>query len=65
MSKWIKCTDELPDDFIDVLVTDGVSVEMMWRDCDGYWDSYTHILDRSICAADITYWMPLPKPPEE
>lgn len=65
MNKWIKCTDELPDDLIDVLVTDGISVEIMWHDCDGYWDSWTHVLDRSICTEDIIYWMPLPKLPGE
>lgn len=65
MSKWIKCTDELPDDFIDVLFTDGVSVAYMWLDCEGYWDSYVDIGNRSICTEDIIYWMPLPKLPGE
>lgn len=65
MSKWIKCTYELPEDFIDVFVTDGFNVEVMWHDCDGYWDCWAPMLDRRVSAADIIYWMPLPKLPEE
>lgn len=40
MSQWIKCSERMPDDFLDVLVTDGIYVEVMWLDCEGYWDSW-------------------------
>ena len=31
MCKWIKCSEQMPGDFEDVLVTDGVNVEVIWR----------------------------------
>lgn len=40
MGEWIKCSERMPGDFEDVLVTDGCYVEVMWLDCDGYWDSW-------------------------
>ncbi|ECC9987772.1 DUF551 domain-containing protein [Salmonella enterica] len=62
MSKWIKCSDRMPDDMSDVLVTDGIDVGFMW--CAGdEWDSWDkrYALD----SDDITHWMPLPEPPTE
>lgn len=32
MTEWIKCSERMPGDFEDVLVTDGVNVEVMWLD---------------------------------
>lgn len=63
MGKWIKCSERMPGDFEDVLVTDGCYVEVMWLDCDGYWDSWVDGCYRTVCPDDITHWMPLPEPP--
>lgn len=65
MSQWIKCSERMPDDFMDVLITDGIYVEVMWLDCEGYWDSWVDGGYRTVCPDDITHWMPLPKPPQE
>jgi hypothetical protein len=54
----------MPGDFEDVLVTDGVYVEVMWLDCDGYWDSWIEPWEVTVDREDITHWMPLPEPPE-
>lgn len=65
MANWIKCSERMPDDFVDVLVTDGVYVEVMWLDCDGCWDSWLAPLDVTVDQEDITHWQPLPEPPQE
>lgn len=64
MGEWIKCSERMPGDFEDVLVTDGVYVEVMWLDCDGYWDSWVEPWAVTVGREDITHWMPLPEPPE-
>lgn len=63
MSKWIKCSERMPGDFEDVLVTDGGNVEVMWWDCDGFWDCWAPRYS-NISSDDVTHWMPLPEPPE-
>lgn len=63
MSKWIKCSERMPDDFVDVLVTDGARVEVMWFDRDGYWDSWVEPRSVTIDSEDVTHWMPLPELP--
>lgn len=60
MGKWIKCSERMPDDFEDVLVSDGVDVEVKWLDENYCWDSFT----ANIRSCDVVYWMPLPQPPE-
>lgn len=62
MSEWIKCSERMPDDFEDVLVTDGANVEVMWRDCDGFRDCWAP-RNSNIDIDDVTHWMPLPEPP--
>ncbi|AFO12450.1 hypothetical protein BCA64_23130 [Salmonella enterica subsp. enterica serovar Enteritidis] len=61
MSKWIKCSAQMPDYFSDVLITDGEHVEVKWWDGDG-WDCWAE-RNSGICNDDVTHWMPLPKPP--
>lgn len=65
MANWIKCSEQMPDDFVDVLVTDGVHVEVMWLDCDGYWDSWLESRAVMVDQEDVTHWQPLPEPPQE
>lgn len=62
MSEWIKCSERMPNDFEDVLVSDGGNVEVMWRDCDGFWDCWAP-RNSNIDIDDVTHWMPLPEPP--
>lgn len=63
MSKWIKCSERMPGDFEDVLVTDGVDVEVKWLDENYCWDSFMEN-NSNIRSCDVAYWMPLPEPPE-
>ena len=65
MQNWIKCSERMPDDFVDVLVTDGVHVEVMWLDCDEYWDNWLEPRAVTVDREDITHWQPLPEPPQE
>lgn len=62
MSGWIKCSDRMPEDMADVLVTDGEEVKSMWWNGDE-WDSW--VSKYSIDSWDVTHWMPLPEPPKE
>lgn len=64
MSKWIKCSERMPDDFVDVLVSDGAYVEVMWFDSDGYWDGWVEPQAVTVDSEEVTHWMPLPDPPE-
>ncbi|ELZ3650028.1 DUF551 domain-containing protein [Salmonella enterica] len=67
MSGWIKCSERMPDDMSDVLVTDGSDIGFMWwagvARSGGRWDSWDkrYALD----SDEITHWMPLPEPPTE
>ena len=63
MSEWIKCSERMPEKLDDVLVSDGDNVEVMWRDCDGFWDCWAP-RNSNIDIDDVTHWMPLPEPPE-
>ena len=62
MGKWIKCSERMPEKLDDVLVTDGVYVEVKWWN--GYiWDCWAP-RNSDISYKDVTHWMPLPEPPE-
>lgn len=62
MSEWIRCSEQMPEHFSDVLVTDGESVELKWLDENYCWDSFTEN-HSNIRSCDVVYWMPLPEPP--
>ena len=62
MGEWIKCSERMPEELDDVLVTDGDSIEMKWWDGDD-WDSWVEC-NSNICSDDVTHWMPLPELPE-
>lgn len=61
MSKWIKCSERMPEELDDVLVTDGDNIEMKWWDGDD-WDSWAE-RNSDIRSDNVTHWMPLPKLP--
>ena len=63
MGEWIKCSERMPEELDDVLVTDGDNIEMKWWDGDD-WDSWAE-RNSNICSDDVTHWMPLPTPPTE
>lgn len=70
MSEWIKCSDRLPENNMNVIVYDGD---------DYFFANFEEIKDKrlkkrkgyfNICGDEfyvneITHWMPSPKPPEE
>ena len=63
MSEWISVKDELPENDVFVLVTDGENVAKCKRRYDYYW-IVAASNDRS--PFDLTtHWMPLPKPPKQ
>ena len=53
---WISVKDRLPEPLVNVLVTDGESVDIDWVDYD-----FLFILEE---WKQWTHWMPLPEPPE-
>jgi hypothetical protein len=74
-NKWIKCSDRLPDIFVDVLVrckckqessafTEGelyCAIDSLTEWSDGFEKSFR---STRFDHAEVTHWMPLPKPPE-
>lgn len=60
--EWIKCSELMPEDMADVLVTNGEEVKSMW------WNGsrWVSCLSKyTIDSDDVTHWMPLPTPPTE
>jgi len=57
---WVKCSESMPEEMSDVLVTDGKDVKDMWWN-GKKWDSWA---DRySLDSDSITHWMPKPSAP--
>lgn len=67
MSKWIKCSERLPDNFNDVIVA-GKSLEGEMISGFGYYLEFSECWvsnETYLDEATITHWMPLPEPPVE
>lgn len=70
MSQWIKCSEQMPEEFVDVLVvTDDSQVHegyhFVYTGCAPVWKIYCY---RKLYANEeviVTHWMPLPEPPQE
>ena len=59
---WIPCSERLPDNDIDVLVTDGTDCAVAyWRTDAQAWDDSMHGWC-DLYGLEVTAWMPLPKP---
>ena len=61
MLKWISCEQELPDDGVMVLITDGHTVDIGYFEVDdGLWESEESWFDPD----NVTHWMPIPEADE-
>ncbi len=60
MSDWIKCSELMPDDYQDVLVTNGTEIDLQFT-VKGDWI----LPDFGYKDLKISHWMPLPEPPTE
>ncbi|MBJ8369094.1 DUF551 domain-containing protein [Citrobacter cronae] len=59
--EWIKCSERMPSECSDVIVSDGHDIGFMWFG-GGRWDSWH---PGNSVSLQITHWMPLPEPPTE
>ena len=69
MSNWIKCSDQLPELDIDVLVYHAGSFYIASRiynyDLEKECDSYIWYIDSWVLYPDIKFWQLLPEVPNE
>lgn len=71
--EWVKCSDKLPEDGVEVLVytpiTKSITVAYLTYDHDDNPIVYFIIdfdeNDQNISLKDITHWMPLPEKPKD
>lgn len=64
MSKWIKCSDRLPDSYVDCLIFSekiNIGIDIAVIDSTGKWSTWIDYFDIS----EITHWQPLPDQPAE
>ena len=61
MANWIKCSEWMPELHKQVLVCDENKKVFICCYAQGYWRDYR--VGNSF--SDITYWQPLPEPPQE
>lgn len=61
--RWVPTTEGLPGAYHFVIVTNGVFTRMAYLE-DGAW-CLPHVVEfEALYNTPVTYWMPLPKPPE-
>jgi len=58
---WIKCTDRLPDDGVDVLVYDDVPGACWVAHINNRWWTSDHY-SVPVSDNDITFWSPIERP---
>jgi hypothetical protein len=59
--RWRKCSEELPEEGVEVLVTNGIDCGISdW--CGDYWNN-DPFCGYTVCD-NVIAWMPLPKAPE-
>jgi|ADGO01.1.fsa_nt_gi Protein of unknown function (DUF551). len=63
MSEWISVEDELPEEYADVLVTDGEDVGLGFYVRDGDYDALWTYPGNCVRGLE-THWQPLPEPPQ-
>lgn len=60
--RWRKCSEELPEEGVEVLVTNGIDCEISdW--CGDYWNN-DPFCGYTVCD-NVIAWMPLPATPKE
>lgn len=60
--RWIPCSERLPEDCNDVLVTDGTDCAVAyWRTDAQAWDDWLHGWC-DLYGLEVVAWMPLPAP---
>lgn len=60
MSEWISIDDRMPDDYQDVIATDGYTSNFAyWDAADNYW-----LYPGDSPSGIVTHWQPLPEPPQ-
>ncbi|QHJ79614.1 MAG: hypothetical protein [Caudoviricetes sp.] len=64
MSEWINCSVRMPEEYEDVLVTDGEDVALGFYVKDSDFDALWTYPANSVRGLE-THWQPLPEPPKD
>lgn len=66
MSKWIKCSEQMPEETDDIIVacSDGIVISgISYSSRKGFYMAALEY-DSDVPIKDVSHWMPLPEPPE-
>lgn len=64
-TRWIPCSERMPEPGKRVLATDGWFVGEMYIGKRGEWQRYNVTYIQDLMAFDILWWKPMPEPPKE